>query len=693
MKRFLKWFLIVGAAAGVLLVSAILLIPLFFDAEDFKPQLQSMLSDAAGRPVRLEGDIALSIFPWTGFSIGGFQVMNPPGFSDPHFLTVDSFEIKVAPIPLFSRDIQVRHVRLASPRLVLETTSEGRSNWENLGRSPDKQPADAPPPPPSTGDSGLPVKAFRVNEISVTDGEAVWIDRGSRKTLSDLELKLENISLTSPIQLAFSARLEGDPFSLNGTVGPVGKPPGAAPLPMDLTAAAFDVLTVHLQGKIDNPTSEPAFQGSVRVEPFSPKALAQRVGPSIETADPDALERLSLTAEVKGTPQAVTLSDGQLKLDETNLDFSLAVKAFNRPDIRFDARLDQLDVDRYLPPPGAGGGEEETATPASTAPSDRSALRSLLLTGNAEVGRLRVSGGELRDIHLKVTAKDGVFTVDPLDLTLYGGTLRAAATADLRQKAPRSRIEATLEGIDMGPLLTDFAGTDVLTGTGGGSLSLNTAGETPDAIKRHLGGSGDLLFTDGAIKGVDLTRIAQNAKRLLTLEEPPALEGRTDFSEFKAGFIIDSGVVRLSQARLIAPLMRLNAEGSADLTAETLDLRAEPRLVASLKGKGDEKKRAGFEIPLLITGAFDDPKIRPDPAALIRQIEDLPASIDKGKEEIEKQLEEKKAAAKKLIEEKKGQLDSILGGQKPSSGKDDDKKSGSGEGGGSDILKKLPFGQ
>jgi AsmA protein len=389
----------------------------------------------------------------------------------------------------------------------------------------------------------------------------------------------------------------------------------------------------------------------------------------------------------------VALSEGHLELDETNLDFSLAVKRFDRPDVRFDTRLDRLDVDRYLPPSGAGGGGEETEAPGPAAPSDRSALRNLLLTGEVDIGRLTVSGGELRDIHLTVTAKDGVFTVDPLDMALYSGTLHAAATADLRQKAPRSRIEATLEGIQMGPLLTDFADKTVLTGTGGGSLSLNTAGETPDTIKRHLNGSGDLLFTDGAIKGVDLTRIAQNAKRLLTLEKQPALEGRTDFSEFKTAFTIDNGVVRVARARLIAPLMRLNAEGSADLTTETLDFRADPRLVASLKGKGDEKKRAGFEIPLLITGAFDDPKIRPDPAALVRQLEDLPASIDKGKEEIQKQVEEKKAAAKQLLEEKKGQLDSILGGQKQRSKEGDGKKSDSGEGGVSDILKKLPFGQ
>ncbi len=682
MKRFLKWFLIVGAAGVVLLASAILVIPLIYDAEDFKPQIQSMLSNAAGRPVKLAGDIGFSIFPWTGFSIAGIEIENPQGFSERHFLTVKSFDIKVALIPLLSKDIQVRHVRMESPRLVLETTGDGRSNWEDLGKSPDAEPAETTPSAPS-GDKGpLQVKAFKVDEITVSGGETIWIDRGAevRKTLSNMDLRLENISLASPIRLAFSARLDGDPISIQGSVGPVGDPPGAAPLPLDLTVAALEVLTVHLKGNADPSAATPSFQASIELDPFSPKKLADRLGQPLKTSDPDALKRLSLTADVKGDAGSAALSNGRLTLDDANLDFSLTVQRFDRPDIRFDMRLDDINLDRYLPPASAETPETDAASSPSSTPPDRAALRRLLLSGTAHIDRLAVSGGEFRDIGLTVSAKDGVFTLDPLDLALYGGTLHATAAADLREATPRSRVQATMNGVSMGPLLVAFAGKDILAGTGSGAVSLRTAGDTQELVKRHLNGNGDLLFTDGAIKGVDLTRMVQNAKSLLTLEKQPPLLGRTDFSEFKSMFTIDDGVVTVSEASLTAPLMRFNARGKADLTDETLDFRAEPKIVASLQGKGDEKKRSGFEIPLLITGGFDDPKIRPDPAALLRQIEDLPASIEKSKSEIEKQLEEKK-----------GQLDAILKRKKPE--EEGKNAQPSKEETVSDFLKKLPFGQ
>ncbi len=689
MKRLLKWGFIIGAGMVVLMASAILLIPVFFDAEDFKPRIQTMLSNAAGRPVRLSGDIELSVFPWTGFSISGFEMMNPPGFSESHFLTVDSFDIQVALVPLFSKEIQVRYVRLMSPRLVLETTEEGRSNWADLGGSPDSAPTAETTPPAS----GPTVAAFRVEEIAVSDGRVRWIDRstGERKTVADVDLKLEDISLDSPIRLAFSAQVDGEPVSIQGTVGPVGNPPGTGTIHMDLTASALALLTVHLEGKVDRPAAAPSVQASIDVAPFSLRKLADRVGQPLETTDPDALEKVAFQGDITASPSSLTLSDGRLTVDESTLDFSLDVKRFDPPDVRFALQLDTIDVDRYLPP----GGDEPPAsdTPASPAPgpSDRSALRRLLLSGTIGIGHLTVSGGTLRDIRMTLTAKDGRFTVDPMGLSLYGGTLQGTAVADVKGDVPETRVQVSMDAVDMGPFLTDFAKTEILTGTGNGRIDLRTAGDTPAAVKRHLNGQGELLFTDGAIQGVDLTRIVQNAKTLLTLEKQPPLAGRTDFSEFTSKLTIRDGLVTVSDSRLVAPLMRFAGRGTADLTDQTLDLKAVPKLVATLKGKGDTARRSGIEVPLLITGTFEDPKVRPDPVALLQQVQDLPETVDEAREAIEKGVTEKKAAAKKLLEEKKGQLGTLLGGQK--SEKKDGRSPSTPEENVSDFIKKLPFGQ
>jgi AsmA protein len=57
--------------------------------------------------------------------------------------------------------------------------------------------------------------------------------------------------------------------------------------------------------------------------------------------------------------------------------------------------------------------------------------------------------------------------------------------------------------------------------------------------------------------------------------------------------------------------------GDANLVKETLDFRVEPKVVATLKGQGDTKDRSGLMVPLLITGSFNAPKIRPDLKAMV----------------------------------------------------------------------------
>jgi len=63
---------------------------------------------------------------------------------------------------------------------------------------------------------------------------------------------------------------------------------------------------------------------------------------------------------------------------------------------------------------------------------------------------------------------------------------------------------------------------------------------------------------------------------------------------------------------LMSPLLRVVASGNADLVKEALDIRIEPKVVASLKGQGDAKIRSGLMVPILVTGTFSSPKFRPD---------------------------------------------------------------------------------
>jgi len=127
-----------------------------------------------------------------------------------------------------------------------------------------------------------------------------------------------------------------------------------------------------------------------------------------------------------------------------------------------------------------------------------------------------------------------------------------------------------------------------------------------------LNGKGQFLFTDGAIKGIDLANMVRNVTSSFGLSQQGAEKPRTDFSELNAPFTITNGVVDTQGTTLSSPLVRVLATGKANLVDESLDFRVEPKFVATLKGQGDTKERSGITVPVLVKGTFNSPSFQPD---------------------------------------------------------------------------------
>jgi AsmA protein len=64
--KAVKWIAIVVGALIVLVILALLLIPMFVDVEKYKPQIEQMVTESAGRPFRLGGGPELVSIPLGG---------------------------------------------------------------------------------------------------------------------------------------------------------------------------------------------------------------------------------------------------------------------------------------------------------------------------------------------------------------------------------------------------------------------------------------------------------------------------------------------------------------------------------------------------------------------------------------------------------------------------------------------------
>lgn len=625
MRAALKWMAIVVVALVVVVIGALLIIPSFIDVNKYKPELEKYVSEATGRPLSVGGDVGLSLFPWAGVSFSNLKLGNVPAFTEKDFLTVKSFDVRVKLLPLLSKQVEVDRLVVQEPRVFLVTNTDGRVSWD-FGAKPGEAKPPAKAEAPST-QGALPIQSLKVGELSIQNGQLMLIDhkKGSQQEISKLNLALQDVSLDRPVRFSFSASVNQKPVSAEGRFGPTGQDLGKGAIPLEVKADAFGQLKVQIKGVVENLLAAPLASVTVEAAEFSLRKLLAEIGQPLPAAsDPKALERLALKVAVKADAKAVAVSDGVLNLDDSRLNFTVKATEFAKPNLAFDLNLDQINVDRYLPPkaqaPPAGASPPPAGPLAAPAPQkiDYTPLRQLVLNGTVKIGKLTVNHAAVEGVNLKITARDGLLALDPLSLRLYQGTAAGKAAVNVQGDSPATNVQLDLDKVQVHPLLEDVANKDILEGTAKAQMALSMRGDDPARIKQSLSGKGSLIFTDGAIIGVDLASMARNVKAALGGEVKSGPKPRTDFAELLAPFTIENGVFHTSETSLKSPLLRLLAAGKADLVKETLDFKVDAKLVGTIKGQGDEKDRSGLGVPIIVSGSFSDPSFRPDVEAIAK---------------------------------------------------------------------------
>ncbi len=107
MKGLLKWIAIIIVIIIVIIVfgviAVLLITPQFIDTAGYKAPIELYLSKATGRPVSIDDDIKLRLFPWAEVSLSNLQVGNKKGSDDKKLVSIKAEEVHIKLLPSLSR--------------------------------------------------------------------------------------------------------------------------------------------------------------------------------------------------------------------------------------------------------------------------------------------------------------------------------------------------------------------------------------------------------------------------------------------------------------------------------------------------------------------------------------------------------------------------------------------------------------
>lgn len=600
-------------ALGVLLVVLVGLAAFLaarFDSARLKSELTSFVQKEKQRTLAIEGDVALSFWPNVGLRLGKASLSEYRG--DQPFAAIDSARVSVAVLPLLSKRIVVDTVELDGVRATLIKHKDGSLNIADLMSK-------------ETGDSA-PLQ-LDIGGIRIASAQLTWRDEqsGQSTVVSGLDFSSGAIVADTgqqkfavdAVKLAAKGKTGADAFDVK------------LELPK-LTANAGGVRGERLALSAELVGNDRRLAAKLSLPAIESDATAvtiDKVEGSVELASakmPMKSVKVPITGQLRVEP-AKQAAQGALntRFDDSTIALKFTVAKFSPLSLGFDLDIDQLNVDKYLPPakPAEAGKTDKAGEDGKL---DLSALKGLDVHGTVRIGQLQINRLKAGNIKLQIDATKGKLDIAPHSMNLYGGTLLGSLSVEAEGNAIAAK--ETLTGVNINPLMRDLANQDLLEGNGSIQIDVTTRGDSVGAMKKSLAGSASLALRNGALKGINLAQSFREAKALLSSKQDAVQQAKatdqTDFSELSATFRIANGVAHNQDLSVKSPFLRLGGAGDIDIGNGRLNYVAKASVVGTSGGQGAKELAhlQGVTVPVRASGPFEHLTYQIEYAALATDV-------------------------------------------------------------------------
>jgi AsmA protein len=407
-----------------------------------------------------------------------------------------------------------------------------------------------------------------------------------------------------------------------------------------LELAGLDVQAAgaHLTGSLTGAEilDAPKLTGPLKLDPISLREWLPKLGiDPPRTQDPKVLQKLSFASTVTLTKTSADLGNIVLQLDDSTLKGMIGVADFDSQALRFDLNIDRINADRYLPPQSEKPAESSAKEPPTEIPVDM--LRKLNARGQLVIGEAIFADLKFSKLRLGVNARDGRVRFHPAEASMYGGQYRGDIGIDATTNVARITLDEHVTGVNFAPLFKDMFETERVSGKGGANLKVAGSGRTTDDVMKTLDGNVDFNVADGALEGADLWYEIRRARALLKRQAPPERSGppRTAFSALTGTGVLRDGVMSNDDLKIDMQYLKVAGQGTVDLPKNGLDYRLTAKVLKIPREGADPAQMEDMvdaEIPVKVSGALTDPKVRPDLEGYLKS---------QAKEKVEEKIKEK----------------------------------------------------
>ncbi len=635
MPKWLKWVLGIAGGLVLTLVVALAVFILVFDWNWARDPITKAAANATGRQVKI-GNIQgrWSLRPRIVFQDVHFA--NAEWSKEPEMFAADEFALPIDLPQLLRRRLVLPNIDLKKPRLVLERTPDGESNWTFGAKT--------------AADVAKPENRFEmplIGRLAIEDGSLVYRDP---KAGLDLDGKISTVVGTggegkSQVKIEGKGALHGEPFTLRlfgGSLLMLRETDEPYPLTIELVTGPTQA---RISGSLEDPVKFEGLNLDVNLKGDNLARISKMTGVPLPLTPPYDIkarlyreEDLWLLRDIDGTMGYSDLQ-GVLKIDTNGerpyIEADLTSKTLDYRDVGSLIGIDPAkyqEADRRQQERQEAAKEENRQTQSAEIEArdkadDRGAAarrareaeegsgeqRRVLPDAPLAVEQVRNTDAKVKfrgekvmapnvplsGVELDLEMKNGVLHIKPLTVGVAGGKTTADIKIDATKEMVHTDYDIKLHDYELERFLNEAGLKNGGRGKIYGRIVLAGPGNTLQKSLANANGNIRFVMYGGEIStlameavGVD---IAEGLGLLVEGDKP------TQIRCMAADLPVESGTIRNKFFILDTTDTLVEIEGTADLTAERLDLR----IVARPKDPSPLSART----PITVRGPFAKPSI------------------------------------------------------------------------------------